>query len=185
LSTSWFIITRLPLSAQPPRRPLQGKRIWKLSSRRTVWHPFLRALRLHSRHKRGTQLHIALLGRTGSSSLEVRGVVRAEKIEHAPHPSERAAPLTLVRGRSAYVLRKGAIRSDSNWDFQMRLPEAASPPPRSPATSWRGNASGEARAPALQRIHHRSAEIERSMSEKGSCWPKTGVLPAVFGHRAG
>ena len=80
-------------------------------------------VKLHSRHKRGTQLHIALLGRNSCASLEVRGVVRAEKIEHAPHPPEgdRAPPLTVVSGRSAYVLRKGAIRSHSNWDIQMRV----------------------------------------------------------------
>jgi len=35
---------------------------------------------------------------------------------------ERSCPPTLVRGRSAHVLRKGAIRPHSNWDFQMRLP---------------------------------------------------------------
>jgi hypothetical protein len=68
-------------------------------------------------HRRGTQLHIALLGRPGSPSLDVRGVVRAEKIEHAHHPADRSAPPTLVT-----VLRKGAIRSHAKWDFQMRLP---------------------------------------------------------------
>ena len=55
-------------------------------SPKTACHPFLRALVLHSRHRRGTQLHIALLGRPGCASLEMRGVVRAGKIEHAPHP---------------------------------------------------------------------------------------------------
>jgi hypothetical protein len=84
------------------------------------------------------KLLIALLGRTGSSSLDVRGVVRAEKIEHAHHPAERGqyrpswrgtrvfphSRSRVASGRSAYVLRKGAIRSRLNWDFPMRLPWA-------------------------------------------------------------
>jgi len=115
------------------RYGIQGKGIWKLST------PGPYGTRSFARQgstpdiggvpsslllcwvARGTQLPIALLGRTGSASLEVRGVARAEKIEHAPHPAERSSPPTLVSGRSAYVLRKGAIRSDSNWDFQTPL----------------------------------------------------------------
>jgi hypothetical protein len=42
---------------------------------------------------------------------------------------ERSCPPTLVRGRSAHVLSKGAIRSTPNWDSQMRLSCARPPCP--------------------------------------------------------
>jgi hypothetical protein len=73
-------------------------------------------------HRRGAQLHIALLGRPVSPRLLSDGA-NLSGFER-PTASLRAAQVRLrwLRVACAYVLRKGAIRSHPNWDFQMRLP---------------------------------------------------------------
>ena len=91
-------------------RTAQGKRIWNLSIRRGVWHPFPRAFCFTPDHRKAC----------------LRLLPDGENLSGHEHPAaslrERSCPPTLVTGRCAYVLGKGAIRPDPSWDFQMRLP---------------------------------------------------------------